>query len=52
LKKEKGCNGFNHAAADDHNDHDDHNEYIPTQAVCKYRLNVLLLCPQLYNAVL
>jgi len=54
LKKERACNGFHPlvAAASDDDDDDDDVEYCHIQGVCKYRLNVLLLCPQLYNAML
>jgi hypothetical protein len=58
LKKERACNGFHPlvaAASDDDGDYDDDDdnvEYCHIQAFYKYRLNVLLLCPQLYNSML
>ena len=47
LKKERACNGCHPlvtAAADDDDDDDD-DEYVYIEAVFKYRLHVLLLCP-------
>jgi len=51
LKKERACNSF-HPLVAAAASADDDDEYCHIQAVFKYRLNVLLLCPYLYNAML